>query len=253
MPPKLPSFQEWNVWITDLDERWNLKSEILAVLSPFTLILRRWRPQDPACHLQRWGRRKGCKGTELVKGTACLTSPVVASFVLKNPCVSSFLTQVCHGSPFSLKFFVVSLFGGLCRSDFCHDNQPLQVEERWAQGLVQHEREFKRSTLGRCCSRKKRWQILARWFGRFVVESLEGFWKDEVPFGLFTGKLYTILFWGIWKAHTLQRFQASPQEEYSDAFIEFLSIIYPPRQRYIISTGCAGWWLDVDQSTCVCL
>ena len=58
------------------------------------------------------------KGTELVKGKACLTSPVVASFVLKNPCVSSFLTQVCHGSPFSLKFFVVSLFGGLCRSEF---------------------------------------------------------------------------------------------------------------------------------------
>lgn len=176
MPPKLPSFQEWNVWITDLDERWNLKSEILAVLSPFTLILRRWRPQDPACHLQRWGRRKGCKGTELVKGTACLTSPVVASFVLKNPCVSSFLTQVCHGSPFSLKFFVVSLFGGLCRSDFCHDNQPLQVEERWAQGLVQHEREFKRSTLGRCCSRKKKvadfgaliWPVCCWIFGRFL-------------------------------------------------------------------------------------
>lgn len=128
---------------------------------------------------------------------------------------------------------------------------------RWKRGelraLFNMNGSSKGAPLAAVVHGKKRWQILARWFGRFVVESLEGFWKDEVPFGLFTGKLYTILFWGIWKAHTLQRFQASPQEEYSDAFIEFLSIIYPPRQRYIISTGCAGWWLDVDQSTCVCL
>lgn len=38
-----------------------------------------------------------------------------ASFVLKKPCVSScvssFLTQVGHGSPFSIKVFVVALFG----------------------------------------------------------------------------------------------------------------------------------------------
>ena len=169
---------------------------------------RRWRPQDPACHLQRWGRQR------------------VTHLCWKPHGVSSFLTQVCHGSPLLLKgFFVVSLFGGLCRYNlnFCHDNQPPAGGREVSSGPcstwtgVQKEHPWPL-----LFTEKKGGRILARWFGRFVVESLEDFWKDEVPFGLFTGKLYTILFWGIWKAHTLQRFQASLQEEYSDAFIEFL-------------------------------
>lgn len=221
MPPKLPSFQEWNVWITDLDERWNLKSEILAMLSPFTPILRRWRPQDPACHLQRWGRLFGWRALSREKGVSHVS----------GGCLICVEKPMCFFIPYTGLPWITLLLKVFC----CFTvwgSMPVWISAmitnpcRWKRGelraLFNMNGSSKGAPLAAVVHGKKRWQILARWFGRFVVESLEGFWKDEVPFGLFTGKLYTILFRGIWKAHTLQRFQASPQEEYSDAFIEFL-------------------------------
>lgn len=98
---------------------WEVESEVRISCGAFT-----FHPHFKAMKAARSGmppskmRTKKRVEGHWVGKKACLTSPVVASFVLKNPCVSSFLTQVCHGSPFSLKFFVVSLFGGLCRSEF---------------------------------------------------------------------------------------------------------------------------------------
>lgn len=108
----LPSFQVHEMFESQTWMRggiWIL--EILAVLeTPFTPIwCRRWRPQDPACHLQRWGRQR--------VPHLCWKTHGVWFFPYTG---LPWITLLLKG------FFVVFTVWGLCRYNlnFCYDNQP---------------------------------------------------------------------------------------------------------------------------------
>ena len=207
-PRPFPS--SWNVWITDLDDIGGIWSfEILAVLET---------PKSPPFGAGDEGRkiRHATFKDEDGKGCLiCVEKTHVLNFIPYTGL--PWITLLLKG------FFVVSLFGVYAGLNFCHDNQPpaggrevssgpcstwtgVQKEHPWP--LLFTEKKggrFWRVDLAGLLLNL--WKVSGRWSPlRFVH------WQA----------LYNSLLRHLKGTHTLQRFQASLQEEYSDAFIEFL-------------------------------